>query len=1365
MNIKMRPITKIAWILVIGCCLRYPAHADDWPTFRHDNSRSAVSQEQIALPLHLHWIFTPPHPPQPAWPEEQKEMPRVRFDEAYHVAASGDTLFFGTSSDNKLCCLDAQTGGTRWTFLAGGPVRIAPTVQDGRVYFGSDDGYAYCLRAEDGQEVWRVRAAFRDEKLIGNGRMISMWPVRTGVLLEGGTAYFGAGVFPHESLFLLAVKAEDGSRIWCNDSFGEDGYKVEYGGISPQGPLLSSAGKIFMPSGRAMPAVFNQKDGAFISFLSPRGHFGGTWALITDDRLVAGVDGKRTYTTDKGNFEENAAYAWFPGLDLVVNGPNAYMVTWDKLIGLDRSMFGTAEKRRGEIDRALRKLEQQRVLLDKQLKKAAETEKGNLASQKNETDKQIQAFKEEIRQLETSVCRWQRDCAQHNVLAMAGNTLFLGGDDMIAAADAQSGEERWTAPLKGRVCGIVTSNGRVFASLDSGQIACFASEAATPRETCLSKESPLEKDGSAEQSAKEMLEVSGVKQGFCLLYGDGSASLLQSLAENSALAIIAVDDDAQKVSALRTALDAAGLFGTRVSVDAGGMIKLPYADYFANLIIVKDASKASSDELHRLLKPCGGVLLLPASAAARKEWGASPDFTVEEKGHWIKVTRNALPGAGQWSHQYADPANTACSDELQVKGPLGLLWYGQPGSSKMVERHARSVAPVAMDGRMFIQGEHRIMAYDSYNGLKLWEREIPGAVRVRVDSDMGNLALTHDGLYVAAKDACLRLEPGTGEIMRTYALPGDTQEPCRWGYIAYADGTLFGSVADPLKEDYGDAWELLLEDDGTWADIEEYATLRGLNTDQKQQINNVMKQYPEPDTRAFWSAQQTGFLWHSMTAWPAWGSVEQPVGAVTGRIMASKTVFAMDPVNGEVRWRYDGTAVAHPAIALGEGMMFLADCSASEEQKQKAMQERNDLIQRGLWEKEDIDYAPQDADVRLVVALDAATGVKKWERAVDLTGCGGDRMGLSYKNGVICFFGCFSNHDRELFKSGKLAWRRVTVLSAKDGSDLWSKPLNYLRRPVVVNDSILIEPRACNLYNGAVKTRLHPLTGEESTWEYVRPGHCCSATSACPSMFFLRGYFLWYYDLERDQGMLPFGGIRPGCWINTIPANGLVLFPEADTACTCSYPIRATVALVPKKELTTYALCVQNGPMTPVKHMAVNFGAPGDWRDENGVMWFSYPHPPSSRWYDYGVNFNLSEEFYPGHAYFSQNFQSPPVVEMENAWVFASGCSGLKKCSVPMIGKDQKPGRYTVRLYFGKKSGADPAESLFSVALQGKTVAKKLNISKQSGNKAGIIKEFGGVQVENSLELEINMLNEPSGPNSLPVLCGMELIRENEPGV
>ena len=51
-----------------------------------------------------------------------------------------------------------------------------------------------------------------------------------------------------------------------------------------------------------------------------------------------------------------------------------------------------------------------------------------------------------------------------------------------------------------------------------------------------------------------------------------------------------------------------------------------------------------------------------------------------------------------------------------------------------------------MDGRLFIQGEEVVMAYDAYNGTLLWERGIPGAIRPRADIDGGNFSVTQDAL-------------------------------------------------------------------------------------------------------------------------------------------------------------------------------------------------------------------------------------------------------------------------------------------------------------------------------------------------------------------------------------------------------------------------------------------------------------------------------------------------------------------------------------------------------------------------------------------------------------------------------------------
>ena len=131
------------------------------------------------------------------------------------------------------------------------------------------------------------------------------------------------------------------------------------------------------------------------------------------------------------------------------------------------------------------------------------------------------------------------------------------------------------------------------------------------------------------------------------------------------------------------------------------------------------------------------------------------------------------------------------------------------------------------------------------------------------------------------------------------------------------------------------------------------------------------------------------------------------------------------------------------------------------------------------------------------------------------------------------------------FLAGQFKRRRLVVLSAGSGDKLWAKDANYRHRPIVVGNEIIAEPWAFDLYTGETKTRSHPLTGQQTPWKFARPGHHCGAISATPSMLFYRSYFTAYYDLEADSGTRHFGGHRLGCWINSIPANGLLLVPEA----------------------------------------------------------------------------------------------------------------------------------------------------------------------------------------------------------------------------
>jgi len=198
-----------------------PPAVRDWPTYLHDNRRSGTTHDRLALPLRLRWVHRARHAPRPAWPpparddvwhEKRGLSPRVTFDRAFHAVTVGDDVFFGNSADDKLTCLDARTGGVRWTFFAEGPIRLAPTVAEGKVLFGSDDGCVYCLAAKDGSLVWKHRAG-PDRRIPGNERMISTFPVRTGVLVEGGVARFCAGLFPLQGVFEAAVSVGTGKPV------------------------------------------------------------------------------------------------------------------------------------------------------------------------------------------------------------------------------------------------------------------------------------------------------------------------------------------------------------------------------------------------------------------------------------------------------------------------------------------------------------------------------------------------------------------------------------------------------------------------------------------------------------------------------------------------------------------------------------------------------------------------------------------------------------------------------------------------------------------------------------------------------------------------------------------------------------------------------------------------------------------------------------------------------------------------------------------------------------------------------------------------------------------------------------------------
>src|SRR5262249_35102963 len=158
-----------------------------------------------------------------------------------------------------------------WRFHADGPVRFAPALWEGKVYFASDDGHLYCLDAERGQLLWRFRGGPSERKVLGNERLINTWPARGAPVVHDGKVYFAAGIWPFMGIFLHALDARTGQVVWTNDGDGSIYIKQphnadSFAGVAPQGHLVVGGDRLLIPGGRSVPACYDLKTGKLLRY-------------------------------------------------------------------------------------------------------------------------------------------------------------------------------------------------------------------------------------------------------------------------------------------------------------------------------------------------------------------------------------------------------------------------------------------------------------------------------------------------------------------------------------------------------------------------------------------------------------------------------------------------------------------------------------------------------------------------------------------------------------------------------------------------------------------------------------------------------------------------------------------------------------------------------------------------------------------------------------------------------------------------------------------------------------------------------------------------------------------------------------------
>ncbi|MGB0582781.1 MAG: PQQ-binding-like beta-propeller repeat protein [Limisphaerales bacterium] len=383
--------------------------------------------------------------------------PRMDFDRVFNVAVVGDRVYFGSSAEDAIYCLDIRTGKTVWVYVTEGPVRLAPTCHKGRVYAGSDDGHVYCLSAKAGNLIWEKRIADRNYRLPSDGKFISLWPVRSGVIVEGGIAYCAAGFLPSESAFLAALDAETGEvgkpGTWRHARSGE---------LSLQGFMLASDDRLYVPAGRSPPYVIGRASGKVQGQISGGG---GTYCIL-DDRQQLIYGPSRYGGLELSDADVRKTMVTFEANHMIVAGDTSYLQTDTHLRAIDRHSYHEQSVRK-------RKAESQRKAAYYELKKLGKDQSSTKAKRLlAEMEKAKEETVDATKRLRATL-KWQANCDHPHAMIKAGEFLYTGGNGKVAAFAASNGKQVWESAVSGNAFGLAVANGVLFVSTDNGRIHAF----------------------------------------------------------------------------------------------------------------------------------------------------------------------------------------------------------------------------------------------------------------------------------------------------------------------------------------------------------------------------------------------------------------------------------------------------------------------------------------------------------------------------------------------------------------------------------------------------------------------------------------------------------------------------------------------------------------------------------------------------------------------------------------------------------------------------------------------------------------------------------------------------------------------------
>jgi outer membrane protein assembly factor BamB len=368
----------------------------------------------------------------------------------------------------------------------------------------------------------------------------------------------------------------------------------------------------------------------------------------------------------------------------------------------------------------------------------------------------------------------------------AGERLYGCAGRKLVALESLAKEPRvaWEKDLAGTATSLIAADQKLFVATAEGGLYCFGKVDDPPAVPVAHEGRPVPlqtANGPWVAKAAEIVGVSGVKGGYCLVLGLQDGRLIEELLRLTELTVVGVDEDVGKVNALRRRFDAAGFYGSRVELFVGDPFQFQFPPYLASLMVSEDPDAAGfpgtadAARLFNRLRPYGGTFCLIRSAGKHADFeawakaGKLEKAVLKRAGECsLLVREGSLPGSAPWIQEACDAARTFCSQDELVKAPLGFLWYGDQNGFTQFHDYNSGVKPQVVGGRVFaFQQQSRnvtLFAYDAYTGRFLWKNEVASSNR------LARFSAQVEAVYLIANGKCLVYAPDTGALLNTFTI-------------------------------------------------------------------------------------------------------------------------------------------------------------------------------------------------------------------------------------------------------------------------------------------------------------------------------------------------------------------------------------------------------------------------------------------------------------------------------------------------------------------------------------------------------------------------------------------------------------------